>query len=173
MGYEIENRQILCTAKKDYTKGKTANTTYNEVLEHGKEIRQGYIKDKTIYGKILKEFKIKLPTFKIDTFRFRKYGVNYFITIKGPKKLCKDEMEYKISRAKFLKYWPLTKGYRIHKKRLEKRIGGFIFELDAFTDRYLLIAECEVDKVGELKMVTKLGKDITNSSKWSNKNLSK
>jgi CYTH domain-containing protein len=46
-------------------------------------------------------------------------------------------------------------------------------EYDAFTDRFLLLAEVEVTDEADLAKVPKLGMDVTNNNQWSNKNLSK
>lgn len=172
-GYEIEKRQLLATKEEDHTKRKNSLTSYNEVLEHGTEIRQGYIKDVQTAIKVLAELGIGLNEFKPNTVRFRKYGTKYILTLKDRKDTKKRELEFKLSRAQFTKYWPLTKGSRIYKKRLEKTIKGHLFEIDAFTDRFLLIAECEVKTEKALELVPSMGMDITNNSAWTNKSLSK
>lgn len=120
-GYEIEKRQLLCTKEEDHTKRKNALTTYNEVLEHGTEIKQGYIKDIQKAVEILTQLGISLNEFKPNTIRFRKYGTKYILTLKDRKDTKKREVEFKLSRTQFLKYWPLTKGSRIYKKSVLRK----------------------------------------------------
>jgi CYTH domain-containing protein len=172
-GFEIEKRQLLCTKEEDHTKRKNALTIYNEVLETGTDIKQGYIKDIQEAIRVLTELGISLNEFKPNTIRFRKYGTKYILTLKDRKDTKKREVEFKLSRVQFYKYWPLTKGSRVTKKRLEKKIKGWDFEIDAFTDRFLLIIECEVDAVEKLDKVPVMGMDITSNSAWTNKSLSK
>lgn len=172
-GYEIEKKFILLTIEKDYTRNTNGPTLYNEVLEKGTLIKQGYIKDIQIAVKMLKELGIDLNEFKPNTIRLRKYGTKYILTLKDRKEVKKREVEFALPKNIFLKYWPLTKGARVEKKRLEKKLKGRLMEFDAFTDRLLLIAECEVTKEKELKLVPKLGMDVTNNSAWANKNLAR
>jgi CYTH domain-containing protein len=173
-GYEIEKKFILLTLEKDHTKNQNGQTLYNEVLENGTKIRQGYIKDIPKAIQLIKKLGIKLnPEFKPNTIRLRQYGLKYILTLKDKKETKKREVEFELSRAEFNKHWAMTKGARVEKKRLEKKIKGHLFELDAFTDRFLLLAECEVTDEKLLEKVPKLGMDVTNNSAWANKNLSK
>lgn len=170
-GFEIEKRFLLLTPEEDTSKGKNGITIYNEVLEKGKNIKQGYIKDIQRAKEILDELGIALD-FKPNTIRFRQYGSKRILTVKDRKETKKREVEWKLSKTQFNKYWPETKGARIYKKRLEKRIKGWLVEIDAFVDRFLLIAEIEVEKKKDLKKVPNLGMDITGNKKWTNKSLS-
>lgn len=172
-GFEIEKRQLLLTVEEDHTRAKNGLVTYNEVLENGVDIRQGYIKDVQQAKSVLTELGISLNEFQPNTIRLRKYGTKYILTLKDNKGTKKREVEFKLSRAQFNKYWPITKGARVTKKRLEKKIKGHLFEIDAFTDRFLLIAECEVQSEEALTAVPKMGMDITGNSSWTNKRLSK
>jgi CYTH domain-containing protein len=172
-GFEIEKRQLLLTVEEDHTRAKNGLVTYNEVLENGVDIRQGYIKDVQQAKSVLTELGISLNEFQPNTIRLRKYGTKYILTLKDNKGTKKREVEFKLSRAQFNKYWPITKGARVTKKRLEKKIKGHLFEIDAFTDRFLLIAECEVQSEEALSAVPKMGMDITGNSSWTNKRLSK
>lgn len=182
-GFEIEKRQLLATVEEDHTKNKNALVTYNQVLAEGVIINQGYIKDIQEAVKFLTELGIDLNDFKPNTIRLREFGpgykakkispYRYVLTLKDRKEVKKREAEFKLSREQFDKYWPLTEGARVQKKRMKKDIKGFTFELDAFIDRFLLIAECEVTKEADLAKVPKMGMDITNTKDWSNKALSK
>lgn len=172
-GYEIEKRQLLMTPTEDHTKKKNGLTLYNEVLEEGTMIEQGYIKDIQEAVVVLQELGIKMSDFKPNTIRLRKYGLQYILTLKDRKETKKREVEFELDKKTFLKYWKLTKGARVYKKRLVKKVKGFDFEYDAFIDRFLLIAETEVTTEEDLVKVPKIGMDITNLKDWSNKCLSK
>lgn len=182
-GYEVEKKQVLATKEEDYTKKKNSLIFYNEALEEGVRIEQGYIKDIPKAVEVLKELGISLNDFKPNTIRLRKFGLGYkkkkispsqyVLTLKDKKETKKREVEFKLSPEQFYKYWPLTEGARIEKRRHKKTIKGFEFEIDAFTDRFLLLAECEVTDEKDLLKVPILGMDVTNNSSWSNKALSK
>ena len=171
-GFEIEKRFVLLTPEEDHTKKGNGLTQYNEVLEKGTPIRQGYIKDFSVASEVFEELGISLD-FSPNTIRLRQYGSDYILTVKNRKESKKREVEWSITRKQFNQYWPHTEGSRIEKKRLEKKIKGYLVELDAFTDRLLLIAEIEVDKESELDKCPKLGMDVTNNSSWTNKTMSK
>lgn len=182
-GFEIEKRQLLFSLEEDHSKSHNGLNTYNEVLEHGVRIEQGYIKDIQVAVQVLNELGIELNEFKPNTIRLRRFGDNrkekkiskyqYVLTLKDRKETKKREVEFKLSKNQFDKYWPFTEGARVEKKRMKKKIKGFIFELDAFTDRILLIAECEVDNEEKMNKVPKLGVDITGDKNWTNKSLSR
>lgn len=182
-GYEIERRQVLMTMEEDHTKRKNALVTYNEVLENGVLIDQGYIKDIPTAAEVLNELGINLNEFKPNTIRLRRFGpgykiknispYRYILTLKDRKAEKKREVEFKLSKAQFDKYWPKTEGGRVQKKRLKKKMRGYEFEIDAFTDRILLIAECEVDDEKEMAGVPTLGMEVTNNKLWTNKTLSR
>lgn len=182
-GFEIEKKQILLTLKEDYTKNKNGLEIYNEVLEKGVLINQGYIKDIQEAVKILKELKISLKDFKPNTIRLREFGpgfkaknissCKFVLTLKNKKETKKREAEFKLTHKQFEKYWGLTEGNRIQKKRMRKIIKKHEFEVDAFVDRILLLAECEVVDENNLKNIPQLGVDVTNDKNWSNKALSK
>ena len=170
--YEIEKRYVVITKEEDHSKNKNGLETYNLVLEQGTKIRQGYIKDIQKAKEILDELGIELD-FRPNTIRFRQYGKKFILTVKDRAETKKREVEWKLTRAQFNKYWPLTIGARIEKKRYVKKIKGFDVEIDAFTDRFLCIAEIEVDDEKMLPKTPKLGMDVTGDNKWTNKTLSK
>jgi CYTH domain-containing protein len=173
-GYEIEKKWVLATKEEDHTKNKNALERYNEVLESGTKISQGYIKDFDKARQLIEELGISLsPEFKPNTVRLRDYGGQYILTFKDKKETKTRELEFELERKTFKKWWPETKGSRVEKKRLRKKIKGFMVEFDAFTDRFLLLAEIEVTKEEDLKKCPALGMDVTNQSNWSNKALSK
>lgn len=171
-GFEIEKRFLLLTVEEDTSKSKNATTIYNEVLEKGTPIKQGYIHDVQKAKEVLDEMGIELE-FKPNTIRLRQYGKDYILTLKDRKETKKREAEWELDSKTFKKYWPLTKGARVEKKRLEKKIKGHLVEIDAFTDRFLLIAEIEVKEEVDLDKCPKLGLDITGNKQWTNKSLSR
>src|SRR5690606_20155455 len=120
-----------------------------------------YIKDMMKAKDVLDELGIILNDFKPNTVRLRKYGNQYYLTLKDRGETKKREVEYTLDKKVFNKFWPLTKGSRAYKTRMVEEIKGYKVEMDAFTDRYLIIAEIEVVKEKELDKVPKLGMDIT------------
>lgn len=173
-GWEIEKKFILATMEEDHTKNKNSLKLYNEVLEKGTAIKQGYIKDFGAAKDMLDELGIALTDdFKPNTVRLRQYGTQYILTLKDKKETKRKEVEWELDKKVFTKYWKHTKGSRVEKKRLIKKLKGFDVEYDAFTDRFLLLAEIEVSKEKDLEKVPKLGMDVTNNNQWSNKNLSR
>jgi CYTH domain-containing protein len=173
-GWEIEKKFVLATMEEDHTKNGNSKQLYNEVLEKGTHIRQGYIKDFGVAQEMLQAFEIQLTEdFKPNTVRLRQYGTKYILTLKDKKETKRKEVEWELDKKLFNKYWKHTKGSRVEKKRLVKELRGFDVEYDAFTDRYLLLAEVEVQDEKSLTKVPKLGMDVTNNNQWSNKNLSR
>lgn len=173
-GWEIEKKFILATMEEDHTKNKNSLKLYNEVLEKGTSIKQGYIKDFGAAKDMLDAMGIELTDdFKPNTVRLRQYGTQYILTLKDKKETKRKEVEWELDVKVFKKYWKHTKGSRVEKKRLIKKLKGFDVEYDAFTDRFLLLAEIEVSKEKDLEKVPKLGMDVTNNNQWSNKNLSR
>lgn len=172
-GFEVEKKFILLTPDGDYTKGGKGIVMYDEALRGGYRIAQGYLKDPQEAIKLVQELGITLE-FAPNTIRLRKVGDdNFILTLKDKKATKTREVEWEIDKKIFNKYWKQTKGARVYKTRFEKNIKGFTFEIDAFTDRYLLMAECEVDNEESLAKVPKIGNDVTGQSNFSNKHLSK
>jgi adenylate cyclase len=55
------------------------------------------------------------------------------------------EVEEPLDGATFALLWPATVGCRVRKQRTRVRDGGLVWELDAFGDRALWLAEVELD----------------------------
>lgn len=173
-GYEIEKRWVLMTKEEDHTKNKNALIQYDEVLQKGVLIKQGYIKDIQKAKEVIDALGIELLNdFKPSTVRLRKYGEDYVFTLKDRKETKRREAEFHINEDTFMKYWPLTEGSRVYKKRLVKVSKGNNIEIDAFLDRLLLLAEIEVTDEAKLEALPKLGMDVTGNKSWTNKSLSK
>ena len=71
-------------------------------------------------------------------------GERYYRTVKGGQGLSRLEVEEETSREIFTAMWPLTKGRRLTKRRHFVRDGELTWEIDAFTDRDLVLAEIEL-----------------------------
>ena len=172
-GFEIEKRWLILTAEDDFSKNKNGIAQYDEALRKGERYEQGYITDEAVMVEVAGKLGI-VPDFKPNTMRLRKIGTKTFIlTLKDKKETKRREVEWTLERKTFNELWPLTKGHRVYKTRYEKTIKGKVTVIDAFTDRYLLMAEIEVKDEKELDGLPKLGFDVTKDSSWSNKSLSK
>lgn len=172
-GFEIEKRFVLFTHKEDYTKQKNGLILYDEVLKDGKRYAQGYITDMPTAIEMVSSLGIK-PAFQPNTIRLRMIDDKTFIlTLKDKKETKRREVEWELDKKTFMNLWKLTKGHRVYKRRLEKNIKGHNVEIDAFTDRLLLIAEIEVKEEKDLDNLPKLGFDVTKDSSWSNKAMAK
>jgi CYTH domain-containing protein len=172
-GFEIEKRWLLATHEEDYTKKKNSISLYDKTLRDGKRYEQGYITDEDKMVEVAQALGI-IPDFKPKTMRLRKIGTNLFIlTLKDKKETKRREVEWELDQKTFKKFWPLTKGHRVYKTRTEKETKNGLLVMDAFTDRYLLMAEIEVKDEKSLDDLPKLGFDVTKDSSWSNKALSK
>ena len=173
-GYEIEKRWVLITKEEDHTKNKNGLIQFDEVMQKGTLIKQGYIKDIQKAVEVIGELGIELLNdFKPSTVRLRKYGEEFIFTLKDRKETKRREAEFTITEKMFKKYWPLTEGSRVYKKRLVKVVKGNKIEMDAFLDRFLLLAEIEVKDEKKLETLPKLGMDVTGNKSWTNKSLSK
>lgn len=71
-------------------------------------------------------------------------GERYVRTVKLGSGVTRVEVEEACTREVFLKLWALTKGRRVKKVRHAVEHGGLTWEIDAFTDRRLVLAEVEL-----------------------------
>ena len=71
-------------------------------------------------------------------------GERFYRTIKLGSGLTRAEYEESISREMFEPLWPLTKGCRIEKRRIQLRDGELTWEIDVFEGRDLVTAEVEL-----------------------------
>ena len=92
-GYEIEKKFILAKIETDYTKNQNSITRYNEVMERGTSILQGYIKDIQQAILMLNELGIEPNEFEPNTIRLRRLGndwgedIIYILTLKDRKEI--------------------------------------------------------------------------------------
>jgi CHAD domain-containing protein/CYTH domain-containing protein len=71
-------------------------------------------------------------------------GVRYYRCVKLGTGLERLELEEETPKELFEVLWPLTEGRRIVKRRHARPVGRLTWEIDAFLDRDLVLAEVEV-----------------------------
>jgi CHAD domain-containing protein/CYTH domain-containing protein len=71
-------------------------------------------------------------------------GERWFRTVKTGRGVVRVELEEEIERGLFDALWPLTEGRRLEKRRYLVPEGDLLWEVDAFTDRPLVLAEVEL-----------------------------
>jgi CYTH domain-containing protein len=71
-------------------------------------------------------------------------GERYWRAIKRGSGGVRLEAEEETTREVFEGLWPLTEGRRIAKRRRRIEDGSLVWEIDAFTDRELFLAEVEL-----------------------------
>jgi CYTH domain-containing protein len=105
-------------------------------------------------------------------------GVSYFRTVKNGAGLVRTELEESCSRDLFEAMWPFTKGRRLSKRRYRLADAGHTWEIDAFTDRTLTLAEVELTSAREpvalpdwLARCT--DREVTGEPEYLNSNLAK
>jgi CYTH domain-containing protein len=86
------------------------------------------------------------------------------------------EAEEETTREIFDALWPLTEGRRVTKRRHRVRDGSLVWEIDAFTDRDLVIAEVELPaRATEVVLPEWLqplvARDVTEEPAYRNENL--
>jgi adenylate cyclase len=71
-------------------------------------------------------------------------GEEYVRAIKAGTGVVRLEIEERIPRSLFRALWPMTKGCRIRKRRYLIQEGGLEWEIDAFLDFDMVVAEVEL-----------------------------
>jgi CYTH domain-containing protein len=94
------------------------------------EIRQGYLPGRVI----------------VERLRHVRDGAGerWYRTVKTGRGVARVELEEEIDRGLFDALWPLTEGRRLEKRRYLVPEGDLLWEVDAFTDRLLVLAEVEL-----------------------------
>lgn len=111
--------------------------------------------------------------------RIRSAGHERYVrTVKSGRGLTRIEIEEDCDRATFETLWALTEGKRVQKKRYRVESGGFVWEIDAFTDRELFLAEVELDDAETEVVIPEwlaphLVRDVTSEDTYVNANLAK
>ncbi len=110
--------------------------------------------------------------------RVRKYGDNYFLTIKSGSGTERFEKEFEINKKDFSEIQKINSHRKIRKYRYICKHNNFIIEIDEFKDNLngLLLAEVEFKNLIEAKNFSPpkwFGKDVTYNKKYTNYFLSK
>ncbi|HXZ84653.1 MAG TPA: CHAD domain-containing protein [Myxococcota bacterium] len=71
-------------------------------------------------------------------------GARLTRTVKLGTGVVRAEFEEEISEHEFARLWPLTEGARLRKRRYRVPAGALVWEIDAFSDRPLFLAEIEL-----------------------------
>ena len=105
-------------------------------------------------------------------------GERFYRTIKLGSGLTRAEYEESISREMFEPLWPLTKGCRIEKRRIQIRDGELTWEIDVFEGRDLVTAEVERPSPDAALAIPDwlapcLVREVTGDSAYSNLNLAR
>lgn len=99
-------------------------------------------------------------------------------TIKLGRGIERIELEEAIDEALFAALWPLTEGRRVVKTRYVVDEGERVFEIDAFEDRELFVAEVELDSVDDLVelpewLIPYVVREVTDEPGYVNANLAR
>ena len=70
-------------------------------------------------------------------------------TLKIGHGLVRTEIEEEISPELFEALWPMTAGRRVRKRRTKASTGTQVLDIDVFLDRTLVLAELEVELIGD------------------------
>jgi CYTH domain-containing protein len=105
-------------------------------------------------------------------------GERFYRTIKLGSGLTRAEYEESISREMFEPLWPLTKGCRIEKRRIQIRDGELTWEIDVFEGRDLVTAEVELPSPEAPLAIPEwlapcLVREVTGDPAYSNLNLAR
>ncbi len=76
-------------------------------------------------------------------------GETYLRTVKLGRGVQRLEIEEPTPAPIFERLWPLTEGCRIRKRRFRVRDGDLLWEIDAFADRDLVLAEVELSSADQ------------------------
>ena len=70
-------------------------------------------------------------------------------TVKSGKGLVREETERDLEASEFAAQWPQTEGRRICKTRYKVAEGGLVWEIDAFDELPLVMAEVELESADQ------------------------
>jgi len=140
-----------------------------QVNTEGIPIRQGYL-NPMIGMEIAAKAELDVD-FEPAEARLRNYNNTYLLTIKGKGVLARNEAEIEITSDIFEQYWPATEGRRIEKIRLVRPFQEHKLEVDAYTDRDLVVAEVETPTHEAAENIKNIGKDITDDPNYKNHKL--
>lgn len=102
----------------------------------------------------------------------------WFRTVKLGQGLTRIEVEEETTPELFGAIWPLTDGCRVRKRRHRVPAGNRVWEIDAFTDRDLVLAEVELpaaDATAEVPawLAPYIVREVTDDPAYVNRNLAR
>lgn len=105
-------------------------------------------------------------------------SARYYRTIKFGRGVRRVELEEDTTKEVFERLWGLTEGCRVTKQRYRIQQGEHVWEIDAFTDRELFLAEVELRSEDEEApppewLAPHVVRDVTHESEYVNLNLAK
>ncbi len=103
-------------------------------------------------------------------------GELWYRTVKSGSGLTRIEHEEETTPEIFTAMWPLTVGKRIRKRRHEVRDGDYLWQIDEFLDRSLVVAEVELpsaDAVAEPPewLAAVMEREVTDEREYENASL--
>jgi CYTH domain-containing protein len=145
------------------------------IRREGNTINQGYLEPTSLEGELLdirnsigfepSEARLRSEVIRLDG------KTEYTFTLKGSGDLSRKKHEENIIQEVFQRYWSKTLRKRISKNRLKLPFQAQNIEFDSYLDRNLLTTEVEFDSVEIADSFPEIGLDITNDSRYKNKNL--
>lgn len=165
---EIERKFLIKEKTKVYPCPFKVEDLKKEIKEKGKKIVQHYLPEKFSH-EILETLGIRFK-FNPRDFRIRKYGKNFFITVKSSGKMKRKEVEKKIPKEAF-EILEKLKVKTIEKVRLKKRFKNKIIEFDYYPKHSLITAEIEFKSLSEAKKFKTVMREITGNPRYINQNL--
>ncbi len=100
-------------------------------------VEQGYLPEHDSAGEEITEGRVRRTADANGTIRFTH-------TVKRGVGLVRSETERAITEAEFEHHWPRTDGRRLTKTRYRVPAGALVWEIDAFDDLELVLAEVEL-----------------------------
>lgn len=128
------------------------------------EIEQGYLPGRRLLERIRR---VRTPD-----------GERYYRTMKSGSGVRRQEVEEETSREVFEALWPLTQGRRVSKVRYSVPAHHLTWEVDAFSDRELVLAEVELQSEEETADLPRwlapvMDREVTSDPAFTNANLAK
>jgi len=177
MGDEIEVKCLIREENRTFAK----STFYNyfnsvwdlkkQIYQRGHLIDQGYLPLEK--GILLADNLDIIFDFSPKEARLRKTNGKFYFTLKGTGRTSRPEKEVIIDENIFYDNWNLTEGKRIKKIRMEHPFLEYIAEFDLYLDRKLITSEVEVPTLQIAKSLPLLGKEISEDTRYKNKNLAR
>ena len=128
------------------------------------QLRQGYVPGERLHERVRAVTQGETTT--------------YLRTIKLGRGVQRVELEEPTSEGIFEALWALTDGRRVVKRRYELREGDLLWQIDAFDDRELFLAEVELDDPHQLPTLPEwlapyVVREVTHEREYVNLNLAR